>query len=69
MIPQNIEKYLSLTVSRLKFLDSYQFTPQSLDVLSKTLGDDEFVYLAAGCPTLHFKLIRRKGFLPIQLYG
>ena len=61
MITQNIEKYLPLTVGRLQFLDSYQFTPQSLDVLSKTLGDEEFVYLAAECPTSHFVLIRRNG--------
>ena len=28
VIPQNLEKYLSLSVGQLKFLDSFQFTPQ-----------------------------------------
>ena len=37
VIPQNIERYLSLSVGRLKLIDSYQFTPKSLDELSKTL--------------------------------
>ena len=32
-IPQNMEKYLFITVDRLKFIDSLQFTPQSLDSL------------------------------------
>ena len=53
--PQNLEKYLSRSVGQLKFLDSFQFTHKSLDVLAKTLEDDEFKYL---------DLIRRKGVYP-----
>ena len=64
MIPQNLEKYLSLIVGQLKFLDSFQFTPKSLDVLSKTLEDDEFKYLVESCTTSHFDLVRRKGVYP-----
>ena len=45
VIPQNMEKYLSLTVGQLKFIDSFQFTPKGLDVLAKTFADDEFRYL------------------------
>ena len=47
VIPQNMEKYLSLTVGRLKFIVSFQFTPQRLD--TKTLGDDEIRYLRESC--------------------
>ena len=47
VIPQNMEKYLSLTVGRLKFINYFQFTPQGLDKLAKTLGDDEFRYCFA----------------------
>ena len=64
LIPQNLEKYLSLIVGQLKFLDSFQFTPKSLDVLSKTLEDDEFKYLVESCTTSHFDLVRRKGVYP-----
>ena len=45
VIPQNMDKYLSLTVGQLKFIDSSQFTSKDLDVLAKTLADDEFKYL------------------------
>ena len=64
VIPQNLEKYLSLTVGQLKFFDSFQFTPKSLDVLSKTLEDDEFKYLVESCTTSRFDLVRRKGVYP-----
>ena len=64
VIPQNLEKYLSLTVGQLKFTDSFQFIPKSLDVLSKTLEDDEFRYLVESCTTSHFELVRRKGVYP-----
>ena len=63
VIPQNLE-YLSLSVGQLKFIDSFQFTPRSLDVLSKTLEDDEFRYLVKSCTTSHFELARRKGVYP-----
>ena len=59
-----MEKYLSLSVGQLKFLDSFQFAPQSLDALVKTLADDEFRYLVESCTTSHFDLIRRKGVYP-----
>ena len=62
IIPQNMGKYLSISVDcRLKFLDSFQFTPKSLGVLSKTLEVDEFKYLIETCTASHFDLIRRKG--------
>ena len=64
VISQNMEKYLSISVGRLKFLDSFQFTPQSLDVLSKTLEDDEFKYLSESCIGDSFDLVRRKGVYP-----
>ena len=64
VIPQNLEKYLSLSVGQLKCLDSFQFTPKSLDVLTKTLEDDEFRYFVESCTTSHFELVRRKGVYP-----
>ena len=64
VIPQNREKYLSLSVGQLKRIDSFQFTPQGLDNLAKTLEDDEFRYLSKSCTSNHFGLIRRKGVYP-----
>ena len=61
VIPQNMQKYLSITVDRLKFIDSLQFTPHSLDSLVKTLEVDEFKYV----PIAHeFALIKRKEVYP-----
>ena len=65
VIPQNMEKYLSFTVDRLKFIDSLQFTSQSLDSLVKTLEVDEFKYVREAFPIQHeFDLIKRKVVYP-----
>ena len=64
VIPQNMEKYISLAVGQLKFIDSFQFTPNGLDVLAKTIADDEFRYFRESCTSNHFGLIRRNGVYP-----
>ena len=65
IIPQNMEKYLSTTVDRLKFIDFLQFTSQSLDSLVKTLEVDEFKYVREAFPIAdEFELIKRKGVYP-----
>ena len=45
VIPQNMEKYLSITADRLKFIDSLQFVPQSLDSLARALEVDKLKYV------------------------
>ena len=64
VIPQNMEKYLSLTVGQLQFLDSFQFTNQSLGSLVNTLECGEFKYLSESYISDHFELVRRKGVYP-----
>ena len=64
VIPQNLEKYLSLSVGQLRLLDLFQFAPKSLNDLSKILEDDESRYLVESFTTSHFDLIRRKGVYP-----
>ena len=65
VIPQDMEKYLSITVDRLKFIDSRQFTSQSLDSLVKTLEVGEFKYMREAFPIAHeFELIKRKVVYP-----
>ena len=61
VIPQNMEKYLSLTVGQLKIIDSLQFTNQGLDSLVNSLDDEEFSFLVESFTTSHFNLVRRKG--------
>ena len=62
MIPQNMEKYLSLTVGRLKFIDSFQFTPESPDSLVKTLEDIFLFYLL-------YALLSRDNDIPGRVTG
>ena len=64
VIPQDMEKYLSLTVGQLKFIDSLQFTNQSLDSLVDTLDNGEFRYFVESFTTSHFNLARRKCVYP-----
>ena len=64
-IPQNMKNYLSITVDRLKFIDSLQYTSQSLGSLVKTLEVDEFKYVREAFPIQHeFALIKRKEVYP-----
>ena len=65
VISQNMERYLSITVDRLKFIDSLQFVPQSLDSIVKTLEVDQFSYVREEFPIQNeFELIKRKGVYP-----
>ena len=65
VIPQNMEKYLSITVDKLKFIDSLQFTPQRLDSLVKTLEVDDFKYVRESFHIQHeFEFIKRKVVYP-----
>ena len=52
------------SVRQLTFINYFQFTPQGLDKLAKTLEDAEFRYLSESCASKHFGLIRRKGVCP-----
>ena len=64
VVLQNLERYLSISVGILQFLDSFQFTPQSLEALVETLGVEEFYNLSGCCVADNFQLVRRKGIYP-----
>ena len=68
MIPHNMEKYLSLTVGQLIFIDSFQLTPKCLDVLAKTLADDEFRYLRESCISNHLGSSHVKESIPKTIW-
>ena len=53
---------MSFSIGRLQFLDSFQFTQQSLEKLAKTLKDDDFIYMKKEFPDPEqFKLLTKKG--------
>ena len=57
-----MEKYLSFTIKKLKFINSFQFAVKSLESPVKTLKDEEIQYTSTHIknPDL-FNLIRGKG--------
>ena len=57
IIPSNMEKYISFSINRLRFIDSFQFMNQSLKELVETLNDDDFINLREHFPD-QFDLIR-----------
>ena len=41
IVPTNMERFLSFSIGRMQFLDSYQFAPEPLEKLANTLSDDD----------------------------
>ena len=68
VIPQNSEKYLSFSISNLRFIDSLQFLNSSLQTLTENLadeGEEKFKYLWKSFPDPNmFSLLIRKGVFP-----
>ena len=65
VIPTNMEKFMAFSIGRLQFLDSFQFTQQSLDKLAKTMKEEDFVYTRRHfTDRTQFELMTKKGELP-----
>ena len=60
-----MEKYLSLSVGQLRFIDSFQFLNATLDSLVNNLKVDDLKYTSQEFPNLEkFDLVRRKAVFP-----
>ena len=67
VIPNNYERYQSFTIGRLKFLDSFQFLPSSLDSLTKEMNVNDFKYITRFFPDPTKRtLMLRKGAYPYE---
>lgn len=74
IIPKTKEKYLTITKYfelpnarslQIKFIDSFQFLSSSLDMLSKSLADEDFCHLLNEFKDKEkFQLIKQKGLYP-----
>ena len=62
VIANNMTKYISFSLGRLRFIDSLQFMSASLEKLVANLPSDGFVNLEAH--TDHTELLKRKGVFP-----
>lgn len=66
-IPQNMEKYVSFTIDKLRFIDSFQFMPSSLETLAGNLkrsGIENFKQLSKYYSGEQLDLITEKGVYP-----
>ena len=69
VIPNNMERYTSFSIGQVQFLDSFQFTMQSLDNLAKTLTNDDCKRTREAFPNEeHFHLMRQKGIFPYDFF-
>lgn len=67
VIPNNYERYQSFTIGRLKFLDSFQFLPASLDSLTRQMNVNDFKYITRFFPDPTKRtLMLRKGAYPYE---
>jgi hypothetical protein len=63
VIPNNMEKYISFSIGRLRFIDSMQFLSASLETLAETVTD--FKNLNGEYPNpMHQELLRKKQVFP-----
>ena len=76
IIAQSSEKYMSFSVNRMKFIDSFNFMTSSLEKLvesmKKTGGPTSFINLMKGFPGITLRqldLLTRKGVYPYEYKG
>ena len=60
-IPNNMERYISFTISNLRFIDSFQFMAKSLDKLSSNLKRENFTHTAMQFPVDKLHLFLHEG--------
>lgn len=63
-IPNNMEKYMSVTLGQLKFIDSLQFLNASLSKLVENMK--EFPITSSKTQVEHLDLLKRKGVYPYE---
>jgi hypothetical protein len=67
-IPTNEERYLSISIGNLRFIDSLQFLSASLDKLSSNLNRGDFVHVGRHIPADKVSLMTRKGVFPYDYW-
>ena len=67
VIPRNSEEYMAVNYSCIKFLDSMRFLTTSLEKLTETLNDDDYIHLKKHFPN-HWMLLKNKLACPYEFY-
>lgn len=68
VIANNTERYMSITYGNIKFIDSFQIMPASLDFLASSLSADEKVFTKSKCEEYGWPLdlMLKKGVFPYE---
>ena len=66
IIPNGLEKYMSLAINKLSFIGSFQFLNSSLDSLVQNFGKDDFKYLSQKFDNNVLDLVKQEGFYPYE---
>ena len=59
---------MSFSIANLRFIDSYQFMPDSLEKLAKKLRIEDFKHTASHSPQDKLHLLLRKGIFPYSYW-
>ena len=62
VIPNGLKKYMSFSINKLSFIDSFQFLSSSFNRLVKNLNKDDFKYLSQEFDNNVLDLVKQKGF-------
>lgn len=70
VIPQNLERYVSFSLNKLRFIDSFQFLPSNLEALVENLAQDDVHSFANRLSEFDSQqdaqLLLRKGVYPYE---
>ena len=67
VIPRTNEEYMSVNFGCIKFLDSMRFQPDSLEKLTESLKDEDYIHLKRQFPN-HWMLLKNKLAYPYEFY-
>ena len=66
VIPNGLEKYMSFTVNKLRFIDNFQLR-SPLDSSAKNLTKDDFKYLSQECDNNLSDIVKQKDFILLSI--
>ena len=67
VIPRTNEEYMSVNYSCVKFLDSMRFQQDSLEKLTESFNDQDYIHLKRHFPN-HWMLLKKKLVNPYEFY-
>ena len=67
IIPRTNEEYMSVNYGCIKFLDSMRFQQDSLEKMTESLKDDDYIHLKKHFPN-HWMLFKKKLAYPYEFY-